>query len=91
VLGASPDTVEDQAKFKAQESLPFTLLADEEHQVAELYGVWQERKMYGKTFMGIVRTTFLIDPAGKIGKIFPNVNPKNHTQQVLDALAELQA
>jgi peroxiredoxin Q/BCP len=82
--------VQDQAKFKAKENLPFTLLADESHQLAEQYGVWQEKTLFGKTAMGIVRTTYLIDPQGSIAKIFPNVNPKEHSQQVLETLANLQ-
>jgi len=91
VLGVSPDSVEDQAKFKEKENLPFTLIADEDHQIAETYGVWKEKKMFGKTFMGVERTTFLIDPQGKIAQIFPSVDPKTHSQQVLTALAELQS
>jgi peroxiredoxin Q/BCP len=90
VLGASPDTVKDQAKFKEKENLPFTLLADEDHQLAEAYEVWVEKKMFGKTFMGVDRTTFVIDPAGKIAKIFPKVSPKEHSEQVLAALEALQ-
>lgn len=90
-MGASPDSVERQAKFKAKHDLPFILLADEDHQIAERYGVWKEKKMFGKKFMGNERTTFLIDPQGNIAKIFPKVSPKEHSRQVLDALAMLQA
>ena len=89
VIGVSPDSVKQQAKFKEKHQLPFTLLADEDHQVAELYGVWQEKKMYGKTYMGVVRTTFLINPEGQIARIFPKVTPKTHSEQVLAALKEL--
>ena len=90
VMGVSHDTVEDQAEFKKQENLPFILIADPEHQIAEQYGVWKERERFGKKFMGIERTTFLVDPDGKIAKIFPAVDPETHSQSVLDALAELQ-
>lgn len=86
VLGISPDTVSDQAKFKAKEQLPYTLLADVHHEVAESYGVWVEKSMYGKKYYGIERSTFIIDAAGQIEKIFRKVKPETHSQQVLDAL-----
>lgn len=89
VMGVSPDPVERQAKFKAKENLPFILLSDENHEVAEKYGVWVEKKMYGKTYWGNERTTFIISPEGKIEKIFPKVKPATHSEQVLAALAEL--
>jgi peroxiredoxin Q/BCP len=88
-MGASPDSVESQAKFKAKENLPFILLADENHEVAEKYGVWVEKSMYGKKFWGIERTTFLIGPDGAIERIFHKVNPQTHSEQVLTALAEI--
>jgi peroxiredoxin Q/BCP len=88
VLGVSPDTVKDQAKFKAKEKLPYTLLADENHEVAEKYGVWVEKSMYGKKFWGVERTTFLISPDGLIEKIFRKVKPETHSEQVLAALKE---
>jgi peroxiredoxin Q/BCP len=88
VLGVSPDTVQDEAKFKAKENLPFPLLADETHEVAEKYGVWVEKSMYGKKFWGVERTTFLIDPNGVIEKIFRKVNPETHSEQILAALKE---
>ena len=88
VLGASPDSVKRQTKFKEKEGLPFILLADEEHVVAEQYGVWIEKSMYGKKYWGVDRTTFLIDPQGKINRIFPKVKPQPHSEQVLAALAE---
>lgn len=88
VIGVSPDTVEDEAKFKAKENLPFTLLADEGHYVAEKYGVWVEKSMYGKKFWGVERSTFLIDPNGVIEKIFRKVNPETHSTQILAALKE---
>jgi thioredoxin-dependent peroxiredoxin len=89
VLGASPDTVTAQRKFADKYGLDFTLLADENHEVAELYGVWGEKKMYGKTYMGVQRATFVIDPDGKVAKVFPKVSPKTHDEVVLQALGEL--
>jgi len=89
VLGVSPDSVETQAKFKEKENLPFILLADEEQSVAEQYGVWIEKSMYGKKFWGVERSTFVINPNGVIEKIFRKVKPQTHSEQVLSALAEL--
>jgi peroxiredoxin Q/BCP len=89
VLGVSPDSVKRQAKFKEKEHLPFTLLSDENHEVAEKYGVWVEKSMYGRQYWGVERTTFLIGPAGQIERIFRKVKPKTHSEQVLSALAEL--
>ena len=89
VLGVSPDSVEQQAKFKTKESLPFALLADESHEVAELYGVWVEKSMYGKKYWGVERSTFLVDSDGIIQKIFRKVKPETHSEQVLAALADL--
>jgi peroxiredoxin Q/BCP len=89
VLGASPDTVTAQRKFADKYGLDFTLLADENHEVAELYGVWGEKKMYGKTYMGVERSTFVIDPDGKVAKVLPKVSPKTHDAVVLEALGEL--
>ena len=89
VVGVSPDTVTAQRKFADKYGLDFTLLADQDHRVAELYGVWGEKKMYGKTYMGVQRATFLIDPDGKIAKVFPKVSPKTHDEVVLEALGEL--
>jgi peroxiredoxin Q/BCP len=89
VLGVSPDTVTAQRKFADKYGLDFTLLADENHDVAELYGVWGEKKMYGKTYMGVQRATFVIDPDGKVAKVFPKVSPKTHDEVVLEALGEL--
>ena len=90
VIGVSPDSVERQAQFKEKENLPFILLADEEHEVAEKYGVWVEKSMYGKTFWGIERTTFLIGADGRIERVFPNDKPQTHSEQVLSALAEFE-
>jgi peroxiredoxin Q/BCP len=88
VLGVSPDTVKSHQKFKAKHELPFPLLADPDHEVAGAYGAWGEKKMYGRTYEGILRSTFLIDEAGKIEQIFQKVRPKGHGDQVLRALEE---
>jgi peroxiredoxin Q/BCP len=89
VLGVSPDTVTAIRKFAEKYTLDFELLADGDHAVAELYGVWGEKKMYGKTYMGVQRATFVIDPEGKVAKVFPKVSPKTHDEVVLEALREL--
>lgn len=86
ILGVSPDPVKAVAKFKEKYSLPFTLLADEDHAVAEKYGVWVEKSMYGKTYMGVARTTFIIGADGKITHIFPKVKVEEHSAEVLAAL-----
>jgi peroxiredoxin Q/BCP len=89
IVGVSPDKSAAQSKFKAKFDLPFTLLADTEHAVAEAYGVWKEKSMYGKKYMGIERTTFLIGADGKIHTIFHKVKPEGHAEQVYAALAKL--
>lgn len=86
ILGISPDTVRSHKKFKEKYDLPFTILADDQHAVSELYGVWGEKSMYGKKYFGVNRTTFLIDGEGNILEIFENVKPKGHSSQVLAAL-----
>jgi peroxiredoxin Q/BCP len=86
VIGVSPDKPTAQAKFKSKYELTFPLLADEDHKVAEAYGVWQEKSMYGKKYMGIARTTFVIDKDGRVKKIFEKVKPEGHAEQVLGAL-----
>ena len=91
VIGISPDTVEAVKKFAGKFDLDFTLLADADHAVADAYGAWVEKSMYGKRYMGVQRATFIIDPAGKIAKVFPKVSPKTHDDVVLKALAELIA
>src|SRR5512147_1550231 len=91
VIGVSPDPVEDVKKFADKYDLDFTLLADADHAVADAYGTWVEKSMYGKKYWGVQRATFLIDDAGKIAKVFPKVSPKTHDDVVLDALAELSA
>ena len=87
ILGVSPDTEASHRKFKSKYQLPFTLLADPEHEVAEKYGVWGERKFAGKTYMGINRSTFVIDADGNVSTIMRGVKPDTHAKQVLDALA----
>ncbi len=89
LIGVSPDQVADVKKFAEKFDLNFTLLADADHAVAERYGTWIEKSMYGKKYMGVQRATFLIDPDGKIAKVFPKVSPKTHDDLVLGALAEL--
>jgi thioredoxin-dependent peroxiredoxin len=86
VLGVSPDDESSHVKFKEKYSLPFTLLADPEHQVAEDYGVWKERNMYGKKSMGIERSTFVIDAEGNVSKAMRRVKPDTHAADVLSAL-----
>lgn len=89
VIGISPDEVKDIAKFGDKFDLGFTLLADPDHSVAEAYGTWVEKSMYGKKYMGVQRATFIIGPDGKVAKVFPKVQPKKHDDLVLGALAEL--
>jgi thioredoxin-dependent peroxiredoxin len=86
VLGISPDTPKAQKSFKKKFDLPFALLADEDKKVANTYGVIKEKNMYGKMVKGIARTTFLIAPDGKISKVFENVKPEGHAEEVLAAL-----
>jgi thioredoxin-dependent peroxiredoxin len=86
VLGVSPDEESSHVKFKRKHGLPFTLLADPDHQVAELFGVWGERKYMGRTYMGIERSTFLLDEEGRIAKVMRRVKPDTHVDQVLAAL-----
>jgi peroxiredoxin Q/BCP len=88
ILGVSPDTEMDHVKFKEKYGLPFTLLADPEHEVAERYGVWVEKTMYGKTSMGINRSTFVIDAEGTVAKAMRGVKPDDHADRVLAALPE---
>ncbi len=87
VLGISPDTEESHIRFKEKYGLPFTLLADPDHQVAELYGVWVEKNQYGRKFFGIERSTFVIDEDGNVAKVMRRVKPDTHAEQVLEALA----
>jgi peroxiredoxin Q/BCP len=89
VIGVSPDEVADIAKFADNQDLDFTLLADPDHSVAEAYGTWVEKSMYGKKYMGVQRATFIIGPDGRAARVFPKVQPKKHDDLVLGALAEL--
>jgi len=86
VLGVSPDDEASHVKFKEKYSLPFTLLADPEHEVAEQYGVWGEKKYAGKTYEGVFRSTFVIDADGNVAKVMHNVKPDGHPDEVLAAL-----
>jgi len=88
VLGVSPDAVTSHQKFKQKYQLPFSLLADPDHLVAEAYGAWGEKSMYGKKYKGILRTTFLIDGEGRIARVFEKVKPEGHAAEVLAALSE---
>jgi peroxiredoxin Q/BCP len=87
VLGVSPDAEASHAKFREKYDLPFTLLADPDHATAEAYGVWVEKTMYGKTFMGVERSTFVIDADGNLAKVMRKVKPASHADDVLAALA----
>ena len=91
VIGISPDEVKDVDKFAGKYDLDFTLLADADHAIAEKYGAWVEKSMYGRKYMGVARATFIIGPDGKIAKVFPKVQPKKHDDLVLKALGEVQA
>jgi peroxiredoxin Q/BCP len=86
VLGVSPDDVRSHARFRAKYALPFTLLADTEHAVAERYGVWREKTTFGRTYMGVVRTTFLIDAAGRLARVFDVTRVAGHADEVARAI-----
>jgi thioredoxin-dependent peroxiredoxin len=86
VLGVSPDSAKSHAKFAEKFGLPFELVPDEDHKIAIAYGVWKEKSMYGRKYMGIERTTFIIDSAGRIRKIFTKVKPKGHAAEALAAI-----
>jgi|SRR5882724_2919600 peroxiredoxin Q/BCP len=88
VLGVSPDSVASHEKFKQKYNLPFPLLADVDHQVATAYGAWGEKSRYGRTYQGILRTTFLINREGRVARVFENVKPEGHAAEVLAALRE---
>jgi peroxiredoxin Q/BCP len=87
VLGVSPDSERSHLKFREKYDLPFTLLADSDHAVAELYGVWGEKKYMGRTYLGVQRTTFVIDAGGTVKRVLENVKPATHADDVLAALA----
>ena len=86
VLGVSPDSEESHAKFRQKHGLPFTLLADPDHQLTEQYGFWVEKRNYGKKYMGVERSTVVIDSEGNVARVFRRVKPEEHVQQVLTAL-----
>ena len=87
IIGISPDKPAAHAKFAAKYGLPFTLVADPDHAIAEAYGVWKEKSMYGRKYMGIERTTFVIDEKGRLAHVFAKVRPAGHAAEVLEALA----
>ena len=91
VWGISPQGSKSKRAFREKFGLPFLLLADEDHAVAEAYGSWVEKVNYGKTYMGVARTTFLVDPEGRIVRTWPKVKPEGHAAEVLAALDEAQA
>jgi peroxiredoxin Q/BCP len=90
VLGVSPDEEKKHKKFEAKYDLPFTLIADAGHKIIDSYGVWGEKQLYGRTYMGLHRTTFLIDEKGMIRKIFLKPKSKQHTEEILKAWAEIE-
>ncbi len=90
VLGVSTDSVKSHKKFEEKYGLPFTLLADEDKKVVKEYGVWGQKKFMGREYMGILRTSFLIDPEGKIAKVYEDVKPDKHPTEVLSDVANLQ-
>ena len=90
ILGVSPDGVKSHEKFIQKFKLPFLLLADEDKKICESYGVWVEKSMYGRKYMGVARETFVIDKDGKIAKIFEKVKPEGHNQEVLEVLQSLE-
>ncbi len=89
ILGVSPDSVNSHAKFKAKYELPFTLLADTDKVMVQAYDVWKEKSMYGKKYMGVERTTFVIDAQGRVAKVFEKVKPEGHAAEVQSALDAL--
>ncbi len=89
ILGVSPDSVKSHVKFKEKYQLPFLLLADEDHQVCNAYGVWGPKKFMGREYEGVLRTTFLINSHGKIARVFENVRPAEHSGEILEALKSL--
>ena len=89
VVGVSTDTVRSHARFREKYALPFTLVADPDHAIAEAWGVWQEKSMYGRKYMGIVRTTFLVDARGRIARVWERVRTKGHGEDVAQAVAAL--
>ncbi len=91
LFGISPDNVQSHVKFRDKFGLPFPLLADDEHKVSDQYGVWGPKKFAGHDYMGVDRATFIIDPDGKLAKVFPKVSPAGHALEISSALKELKA
>jgi len=87
ILGVSPDTADSHAKFKKKYDLPFPLLADTAHKICSTYGVWGKKQFMGRTYDGVLRTTFLIDGAGRIARVFEHVRPAEHSEEILGALS----
>jgi peroxiredoxin Q/BCP len=90
LFGVSPDSVKSHQKFRDKFSLPFPLLADAEHKVSDAYGVWGPKKFMGREYMGVDRSTFIVDPDGKIAKVWPAVKPAGHAMEILTALKDLK-
>jgi len=90
VWGVSPDGAGSHAAFRAKFGLPFTLLSDEDHAAAEAYGAWDEKQSYGRTYVGLIRSSFLVGPDGRLAKVWPKVKADGHAQAVLDALRSIQ-
>ena len=88
ILGVSGDSVKKHASFKEKYKLPFTLLADTDHEICKAYGVWKQKSMFGKKYMGIERSTFVIDREGKVAKVFDKVNISGHADEVAKAVEE---
>jgi len=91
IVGISPDSVRSHQRFKQRYGLPFLLVSDPNGHIAQLYGVWQERQLYGRRFLGVVRSTFVIDPEGIVRAVFPHVRVEGHAEEVLQHLKALQA
>ena len=89
VLGISPDSVKSHRKFREKYGLPYNLLVDEEHRLADKFGIWQEKTLYGVKYMGVVRTTVIVDGEGRVRKIFPKVQVDGHVEEVAKAVASL--
>ena len=89
ILGVSPDSVASHVKFKKKYALPFTLLADTDHAIADAYGVWKQKSMYGRKYMGVERTTFVIGTDGRVARVFEKVKPAGHAAEVAEAIAAL--
>jgi peroxiredoxin Q/BCP len=90
LFGISPDNVASHQKFRDKHTLPFPLLADDDHRVSAQYGVWGPKQFMGREYMGVDRATFIINPDGKIARVFPKVNPNGHALEILTALKELK-